>query len=535
MQSDLEHEEFSGRLDAADSDYSSNDDLAPPQRINTSLLNAPMDEWWKHDPSDLVAILPRGSSALLESYFPLFALCMAINVPSKFLDVDFKELVYNPHWFKGNLVQSDYRLVHRDAGPQLVHKRELSGSEHLEMQPDLISRLQLLIGVANSPNSMRRFVGSELINKGIDFNVSKALSEFDHLSEVFPHFIKNLHTDMDLCLKDDKPTSKLFLSKALHRSSVQEPFLSTSLSVLNFSPENYAYTLYEMFNPMLLPEKSDNGYEIENAFDVLAPVFTIIFDDMDDTTEEVNLSHGVQVPVEFYPQLYTKSGLEKVVIPILEETDILRSTNKLKVNRMSSLQSFQGKQISSFLNSSIDYLQDIPIGDEEQSKELITNLHSIKEQLSTKKRHMMADYTECQKQINSLSFEAPSEKIIDLAKQIGIIDQPYLLRLVAFSPNDYIIARGGVDESNGDALYIRYVIESGSSKITHTVLTPAEAQDIIKSQTRHASETPILFVFIKKDHIDVPHDVLDAIASNDTLTKFLKEDRSTYTDHTLLV
>ncbi|QEU62980.1 Rup1 [Kluyveromyces lactis] len=540
MQSGFDQEELLRKLDAVDSDSSSNDDITSlPSRLPNSLLNTTIEHWWKKDPSQLVGILPKGSSALLESYFPLFALCMAVNVPTKFLNVDFKELVYNPHWFKGELVQSDYRLVHRNAGPLLVHKRELTGSEYLEMQPELIPRMQLLIGVANDPESMRRFVASELINKGTDFNVSRALSECDHLSEVFPQFIKNLHNDMDLCLKDDKSTSKLFLSKALHRPNALEPFQPTSLSVLNFSPENYAYTLYEMFNPMLLPEDSGRGYEIENAFDFLAPVFTIIFDDMDDTTEEVNLSHGVQIPIEFYPQLYTKNALEKVVVPVLEETDALRHANKLKVDQMSSLQSFQGKQISSFLNSSINYLEEIPLGDEDKSKELVDTLEKIKYQLSNKKREMMADYTETQRQIDLLSFEGPSEKIIDLAKQVGIIDEPYLLRLVVFSPNDYIIARGigadtgttGMETGNNNLQYLRNIIEFGSSSLTQEVLTPQETQDIIKSHTRHASETPILFVYIKKDHIDAPQDILASISGNETLTNFLKEDHTTYANY----
>lgn len=538
---------------AAPSDSSDSVLDAEPVSKFTSILDCPVDECIKDDSSQLVNIVPAGFSALLESYFSLFALCIAINVPSQFLKPDFRELPYNEQWFKGDTVAaSPYCLVHRDSGPQFVEKSEVVGNELLETQPQLIPRFQRLIAVANSLDFKRSFVSAKLISSGVDVNVTQALRSFDHLSEVFPQFIMNLHTENDMCLKGPNATSKLFNSRALHRPSVAEPFQPTSLSVLNFSPENYAPTLYEMFNPMLLPEEEDeeeeedeqvdgnspgNGgsrtrYAIENAFDFLAPVFTIIFDDMDESTEEVNLSHGVEMPMEFYPQLYTKNALEQVVIPVLQERQELRDTNKAKLNKMTSLQSFQGKQIKSFLNSSINYLDEIQLGDDPtRSKELRDHLQHISDELSTKKRELLVQYTELQKQITQLSFERPSDRIIELARQRGVIDEPYVLRLAALSPYDYLIARNvsnndkhSSGSNSAESPWLRVVTDFGSTTITQHPLAETEAQDVIKSATRHASETPILFVYIKKDSIEPVSEIRRALAGNQPLADFLQKD-----------
>ena len=376
-----------------------------------------------------------------------------------------------------------------------------------------------LIAVVNDKKSVRRFVSCKLINKGVDIGVAKMLQESEHLYEVFPQFMKNLHSDMDMCLKGGK-TSKLFLSKALHKSDLAEPFQPTSLTVLNFSPENYAASLYEMFNPMLLPEESDMGYELENAFDFLAPVFTIIFDGMDETSDDVNLSHGVEIPLEFYPQLYTKDSLQSLVVPILDETDKLRSLNKAKLNKMSSLQSFQGKQVSSFLNSTVDYVSSDPLASDQGSEAFIAQLESIKDQLTAKKRETMAEYTDLQKQISSLSLDKP-DLVIEKGKKMGLIDEPYLLRLAALSPYDYMVG-------HSDGKWTRHRIDLRATKISVDNLTGLEVQDIIKAYTRHASETPILFVFIKRDHIDDENAIQEALQDNKTVRTFMEQDREVF-------
>ena len=236
--------------------------------------------------------------------------------------------------------------------------------------------------------------------------------------------------------------------------------------------------------------------------------------------------------MEFYPQLYTKNALEQVVIPVLQERQELRDTNKAKLNKMTSLQSFQGKQIKSFLNSSINYLDEIQLGDDPtRSKELRDHLQHISDELSTKKRELLVQYTELQKQITQLSFERPSDRIIELARQRGVIDEPYVLRLAALSPYDYLIARNvsnndkhSSGSNSAESPWLRVVTDFGSTTITQHPLTETEAQDVIKSATRHASETPILFVYIKKDSIEPVSEIRRALAGNQPLADFLQKD-----------
>lgn len=483
------------------------------------LLDIPSESWKPLEEGEFLTILPLPPSSILESYLSLFALCVAVNVPLKFLGIDFEHWPYNKHWYKGELLTSDYRLVHRDSGPKIISRHELSAKELLEPQPGLIPRLQRLIAVTNDPDSKRRFISAKLINKGVDPHLFHVLSQSDHLYEIFPQFIKNLHSDMDMCLSDGQ-TNKVFLSKALHRSSFDEPFQPTSLTVLNFSPENYAPSLYQMFNPLLLPERSSNGYQLENAFDHLAPVFTIMFDDMDETSEDVNLSHGVEVPIEFYPQLYLKETLLKVVIPLQERVDELKASNQEILNKMTSLQSFQGKQISSFLNSSVKFISEDVLGESAGAKQLVAQLNLVKESLSHKKKELMQAYSKNQQEVAQLSMDNP-QLAIEKSKQYQLIDEPYLLRLAVLSPYDYLV-------SHRDGTWTRHRSDIHATTIRSDSLLELEVQDIIKYNTRHASETPILFVYIKQNAIDDQEAVSEALKGNLAIQSFLSEEHKFY-------
>lgn len=474
--------------------------------------------------NDPTVVLPLPPNALLENYFALFCLSVGISFPHHFLKPDFQDLNYNRNWFKGYYSKPEYRLqFSSNNNVSIVPKAQLTIQDSLTLQPELLWQFQKFIAVLNSSISDRKFVSAKIFHKVLEPLVLDKLGSCDHLFEVLPSFIKSLANDVEMCLlkEDARDIRGLFISTAYHKPSKDEKTIETLVSLLHFLPEEYDTNLYRMFNTLLYPEEDEDGEEVENSLGNLAPMLTVVFDEMDESTENVSLQQGVDVPLEFYPQIYTKNSKDSLINHVIAKRKEAQSASHAILQDLNGLKSFQGKHINSFLNSTVDFAAKDPLfQNDKDTEELLKSLVSVKEQITTKKTDKMEEYKNISHMIhNKWNLSHPDLYVVDAAKKMGLIDEPYLLTSAVLSPYHYYIRKR-------DGIWYRVISEANGSDLEASITEPHEVSESIKLATRHASETPLMFTYCKESKIGNEHSIRKSLEDNQGVSKFVKMDQT---------
>lgn len=482
----------------------------------------------KTEVSDPTILTPLPVNSTMENYLALYALAMAYYAPSLFLSPDFKNLNYNEEWYKGNsLVEPLYKLNFLNDPPENTTntqlellkdlppacKTEIKASSEIEnssyTQPETLWQLQRLISACDSKFSERAFVSAKLITKSFDSNVVRKLSESEHVHEVLPIFIKSLIADLELCPNADlDKINDTFVSTAVYKPSKDGPFEETYLTLFHFLPEEYDSTLYKMFNVLLYPEENSNDLsdseddedQRDSSLKVISPVFTVLLSEMDETTNE-NMAYkdGIDIPFKFYPQLYTKDCKDQLIKHIIEKRNTAHFELRSILNDLNKLKSYQGKDIFMFLNSTLEYLQQDEKITNEKSKQIlsiISQIESIKTQMNEKKELKKEQYKEIsQKLHHEWNLTYPEKHIINTAKQLNLIDYPYLLSMVVISPFLYFL-RDRNDSSKWTQVKCNNL---GSDFQLTKSITEEQLMEYIKNHTKNPNETPIMFTYVKED------------------------------------
>ncbi|CAB4252263.1 similar to Saccharomyces cerevisiae YOR138C RUP1 Protein involved in regulation of Rsp5p, which is an essential HECT ubiquitin ligase [Maudiozyma barnettii] len=482
----------------------------------------------KTEINDPTVLTPLPVNSVMENYLALYALAMAYYASNLFLLPDFKNLNYDESWYKGNKISEPlYKLKFSNDSstdpssinesldiPKKVEIVQSSSIEYpSESQPETLWQLQKLISACCSKFSERSFVSAKLISKSFDSNVQQKLAEAEHVHEVLPTFIKSLITDLQLCSASDASSiSKTFVSTAVHKPSSEEPFQETYLTLFHFLPEEYDSTLYKMFNVLLYPEEAmeypngsdsdddDDDDERDSSLKVISPIFTVLLSEMDETTND-NMAYtdGIDIPFEFYPQIYTKKCKDQLIKHIIEKRNNAHFELRSILNDLNKLKSYQGKDLFMFLNSTLEYLQQDEKVSNEKGKEIlsiISQIESIKTQINEKKDNKKDQYKEIsQKLHNEWNLTYPETHIIKTAKQLNLIDSPYLLSMLVISPHLYFL-RDRLDKNKWTQVKCNTI---GTDFRISKSITEVQLKEYIKQCTRAPNETPIMFTYIKED------------------------------------
>lgn len=485
--------------------------------------------------SDPTVVLPLPPNFLFEGYFALFCLFVANYMPHLLARPDFIDLNYDKNWYRGDsYTNAEYRLKYvnknesDDEQIEIVPKDELTQEDgDYTLQSELLWQLQRLASVVNSRMSDRAYVRAKMFAIAVESQVQRNMAEAEHLHEVLPSFIKSVAVDLEMCPNfQDNEVRKCFISSAFHTPSnsapQEETTMKTWLSLFHFLPEEYETNLYRMFNALLFADdsvESDQSDspdgEGENSLSEIAPVFTIVFDEMEETTEAVPLAEGVEIPLEFYPQLYTKECKDKLIKHIIAKRRQSQTDSRAILQEVTDLKSFQGKDLSKFINSSLDYLQK-----DEKSPELIKGLLNLKDQITDKKTKKMNEYKEIAHRLQSeWNLSLPEIQIVKTAKELGLIDEPYLLTMAVISPYMYYTRN-----RDGQWFFVQSTPYEASYNV-RACSSPLEIQDAIKQHTRRPSEAPLMFIYCKKGFIPDDDTVLKALENNQGCHRFAKDDQ----------
>lgn len=483
--------------------------------------------------NDPTIILPLPPNSLMENYLAIVAWCIAQFMPKWFLIPDFHDLNYDSNWYKGQSL-NEPTLKISTSGEMVDDDQNIN-----DVQPETLWQLQKMISIMNDPNSQRSYVSANLFPLAFDNQLRSKLQNYDKLNEILPSFIRSLMMDLEICPGIDKASiNETFVSKASYKSNATDPERESYLLLLHFPPEEYDTNLYKMFNTLLYPEPEDERYEnndedggerdpnllAENSLKEVAPFFTILFTEMDEMTEtDISLPNGVDIPFEFYPQLYTTKLKNQLVKHIISKRKDAQLRLKECLSEIHSLKNFQGKDIMTILNSSIDYIdKDNSNGKDDN---LQTTLESLRDKISSKLKTLKEEYKEITNKLQrEWNLSHPEYFIIGAAKQLGFLDEPHLLMMITISAYFYLV-RNKTDIN--EWILIQSNTYGTDFQIVHG-LDEGRVRDMVKKYTTRPSQTPIMFNYIKQSHIDSNEDIRQWISKNHGCSKFMKSDELWY-------
>ncbi|CEP60304.1 Rup1p LALA0_S01e07646g [Lachancea lanzarotensis] len=484
----------------------------------------------KNDLQDPLVVQMGTSNSIMENYFALFALAVGYGFPHRFLKPDFKDLAYNKEWCEGQALRPRFRLkFESNETAAIVPQEELTGQDSLVLQPELLWQFQKLLAIQNTTTSRRKFVSSKIFTKVLEPQVIDKLNQCEHLHDALPSFIKNLSNDAEMC-PGMSSVKDLLISTAYYKPPSETDMVETLVSLLHFMPEEYESNLYKMFNALLFPEE-DSGSDSEdsqNSLGNLAPLITIVFDEMDESTDSPDLANGVEVPLEFYPQIYTEKAKKLLINEVLVKSRELQGEAHKALRTLSDLKSYQGKQIHSFLNSTLDFIskdsrlnQQLP-----EISVLTTTLEQLKEDLSVRKSSCMNEYKNLTHKINNdYNLSHPELGIIEAAKALGIVDEPYILTSAVLSPANYFLR-----QRNGQWHHV--LTRSITGDVDVVPVTPKDVIYTIRLHTRASSETPLMFTYFKESAIESSEIIQETLQKNTGCTNFALKDRQALEEST---
>ncbi|CCH59065.1 hypothetical protein TBLA_0B02230 [Henningerozyma blattae CBS 6284] len=474
--------------------------------------------------SDPTVLLPLSQNCLLENYLSLFLYSLCMLCPLQIFETQqFNDLMYNKKWYS------------------------ISNNNENTTTDSLFLQLQRVTSIINSRMSERAFISTKMFSFAFNKDLNYLLSQSDHLNEIFNPFIESLVTTVLPPIFKD-----ILVTTAINKDSQTNEIFRSPISMINFLPEEYESNLYKMFNNLVYPneygrnddEQSDESLQTDDddnddandsALEEISPIFTILFEEYDESdSSSTTLPEGVEIPLQFYPQLYSKKVNDQLIKHIISKRKEAQSKSRSLLNEINSLKSFQGKDIMKILQSTIDYIEK----DSQRETKSANNLTNILTEMKNCKNLKMDQYKELTRKLHSeWNLSHPEGSIIETAKQLNLIDSPYNLSMVIFSPDLYLIKKANVDWYLIDCRSINQMQNKNRNNnnnnnnpdlfVLRKCNSEIEIQDIIKQKTRNPSETPLMFIYCKESFLPNEDDVMKSFESNMACTKFLKEDQLT--------
>lgn len=496
----------------------------------------------KREISEPTIIMPIPLNSVIENYLALFALAVANFAPTQFLKPDFKNLNYDKDWYRGTshndpLYHLKYEHSDDATDGEIVEVAQDADNES-QYQPETLWELQRLISATDSKFSERAYVSAKTIVNSFNTEVQQKLGDIDYLYEILPVFMKSLVSDLEMCKGTDvNMINETFISTALYRPSDDGPLKETTLSLFHFLPEEYDVNLYKMFNVLLFPndvsntdendDSPDDDVSPDNSLKHIAPFITVVFNSLDESTDtDLSLPSGVKVPFEFYPQIYTKKCKDQLILNIIEKRREGHFQMRSLLNDLNKLKSYQGKDIKKMLTSTASYLEnDIKRTDSPNEKDvaLLAQINDIVDQIEQQRENKKQEYKELSQRMHKgWNLSHPDLHIIETAKQLGLVDHPYLLVMVVITPSFYFM-RDKKDKTKW--VQVKCNRLSTDFQVTQHV-QESQVQEVIAQYTTVPSETPIMFNYIKEDFYDMQlSEVTKAFENNEGCQQFHKADQ----------
>lgn len=439
---------------------------------------------------DVNAVLSKRSGFLENYYIPVLTILSQLgqfkSIFLKPLDQDFQ---YDSNWAIGK--------------PQSI-----SIPSGLEDGKDssfkFFVELQKIMGFLDG-RSVRSFVSGDNLVVNLPNDIKKRLvyNKIETVDELLPKLYESLQANHDKLFDHSELLDKLFKSSV---ESVNEELIN-NIYTFDVDVEYRHATLYESFNELFWGNDLDmfGNVRLINT----AKVLTIQLVGDEDSYAETKF----QLDETFYPELYSSDYFPLISEMNNKRIDITKQRAKIS-NEIMQLNSFEGKKVKGFLDTSILYLKS-------QNSD-IEDLANLSEQIANQKLKLTGSL----EPLNTLYSKLDIRNHENILQQIRNLDvrfpTKYILLGVILSDTEFYYKCS----ATGDWVYQKAVYSSNNVVIDYEVDKldfVTIQQDIL--QYSSSGVKPMLLIYASSDTTDVDGDI-----QNDKLHDFFSQDNAKFKD-----
>lgn len=431
-------------------------------------------------------------NGMLESYLNPF-LTILHEIPafrSAIYHHEFETLGFHPRWYRGEPINiPDGTTI------------KVKNCETHDLR--FLLEIQRVFGFLDG-DSKRSFAAINNFVKSFPRSVRKDFGTIDNIYEAYAVFYNALCAQLSVTGVENA----LSFFESSVSDNTGEP--DRAFGMFHVEAEELKRDLYTTLNTLLWGECLDNDQTLTKLSDVLTISFEPSF-------EENITSPGIEVPEKFYPQIYGPD-FKNTMTEIVNERIHFDKERRTISKELMNLRAFNGKHVSSILNTSIEFLSsesEMNKADKELANAL-EDLQSIKSQNQDRISHL----TDKQSEILDKRSKINPNDINVILKRHGSIPEPYLLTGVILSNNEYYFLKKNkskdlIDLGNEDEaewFHVIYEPKYGNDfRIKTTEFESIKRSIYATSQGQY--ETSIVLIYVKEStwSNEVEYEVPEAV------------------------
>lgn len=413
-------------------------------------------------------------NGVLESYLNPF-LTILHEIPSfrkAVYHYEFETLGFHPRWYRGEPVNI----------PDGTTIKVKDGETHdLRFLLEVQREFAFLDG-----DSGRFFSAINNFIRAFPRNAQKDFAAIDNIYEAYAVFYKTLADQLEV-VGVENPL-KIFES-SLEDTTSQEV---RAFGMFHFEAEELKRDLYSTIHSLIWGEDLENTQILTSLSDVITLAFEPSYD------ESIN-PVGVEIPEKFYPQIYGHD-FKETIDELIKERQNLDKERRTISKELMNLRAYNGKHVSSILNTSIEFLSSELENSKEDTalEEALKDLEGIKNDnqdkitsLTDKQTHLM----DTKAQVNPYDINV-------ILKRYGSVPEPYLLTGVILSNNEFFFLRKTSDLIDLDQSQTQWVHAFYEPRFANDLRVAATDFSSIKrsvyAKTQTPYETSIVLIYTKE-------------------------------------
>ncbi|KAH3666351.1 hypothetical protein WICMUC_005715 [Wickerhamomyces mucosus] len=436
----------------------------------------------RETPSVLMPI----NNGYLESYLnSIISILYEIpEIKKLILSYQFKDYGYSKNWFKGELIQLDV------GDSQVFQKGQTGIKEHHDLR--FLLELQRIFVFLDNKQSSRGFASVKALIKTLPVEM---FSNSDQITEVLSDFLNILKSQ--IALSNNLKGLDIFNNITIDITDERE----RDFAVFHFDFEDIKDDIYKTLNSLLW---SENLYQSMKKFSS-----TLFFTIEPSDGYIRNAKRGFVLDEEIFPEIYHVDNLDLVNKLYDEYEKLVEKRHIINKERM-KFKSFEGKDVSNFLSTSVNFLKN------EKLESLENELKSIKDHADDKKDQFIKEIEEIEEKLAIFNPNNTETLLTRLKEKKRDNLTTYLLTGVIFSPSIFV----NLKKINNELRWFSTKFENSANFDVQEVSLEEITQEFYKVSKGHQLGSAMLLVYTEEQKF--MEDV--SIEYNDGLKEFIKKD-----------
>ncbi|CDK24851.1 unnamed protein product [Kuraishia capsulata CBS 1993] len=357
----------------------------------------------------------------------------------------------------------------------------------------------------------RSFISISGLTGSLTPEVSELIDDDENLDDILPATYLSLSAQFG-AFENAQAIEELFKPTLLLIQNEQgetEAEGAERAGVFPIESDSFRSTLYKVFHSLLWGDDFERLGS--SGISQLGDIVTVVL--LDEGSSHYSRT-GIEVPEQFYPQIYTESYQQHIQNEI-DAQDSLKMKDHQLANASADLTSFKGARVETFLQTAVKYMR------ESSSKETDPNVSQAVDDISSIVKKILSDKQDIMDERSKIQSKLQDFDIFEVNKIMESMPEkpsPYLLVGTIFKQNDYSFFRKTEATEPGEWTNVRVTLEDGIDfEVSKTDFE--EVQSNVYSRTKHGFDDPIVLVYVKASGMDQ-----DISALNKGLKEFINTD-----------